>query len=141
MNVLGVIFDNKLNWGPQVANVICKARKALFAVCLLRKFFSDHEMRLLLDSYFYSVLYYNAVIWLTPELSSSMKQSLLSISANALRSCMMLNCAEISFERIHIMCRKCTSSQIMSYQSSISLYRSVSEMFESCTSEHTTLIN
>ena len=57
MNVLGVIFDNKLNWGPQVANVICKARKALFAVRLLRKFFNDHEMRLLLESYFYSVFF------------------------------------------------------------------------------------
>ena len=61
MNVLGVIFDSKLNWGPQVANSICKARKALFALRLLRKFFNDQEMRLLLDSYFYSVLYYNAV--------------------------------------------------------------------------------
>ena len=62
MNVLGVIFDSKLNRGPQVTNVICKARNALFAVRLLRKFFYDQEMRLLLDSYFYSVLYYNAVI-------------------------------------------------------------------------------
>ena len=62
MNVLGVIFDSKLNWGPQVANVICKSRKALFAVRLLRKFFTDQEMRLLLDSYNYLVLYYYAVI-------------------------------------------------------------------------------
>ena len=78
---------------------------------------------------------------MTPELSSSMKQSSLSISANALRSCMMSNCAEISFERIHIMCRKYTPSQIMSYQSSISVHKTVNEMFELCTSEHTTLIN
>ena len=61
----------------------------------LRKFFNDQEMRLLLDSYFYSVLNYNAVIWLTPELCSSSKQALLSISANALRSCMMSNCSEV----------------------------------------------
>ena len=56
--------------------MICKARKALFAVRLLRKFFNDQEMRLPLDPYFYSVLYYNAVIWLTPELSSSTEQAL-----------------------------------------------------------------
>ena len=48
-------------------------------------------MRILLDSYFYSVLYYNSVIWLTPEINSVMKQSLLSVSANALRSCVMSN--------------------------------------------------
>ena len=52
MNVLGVIFDSKLNWGPQLANAICKLRKALFALRLLRKIFNYQEMRLLLDSYF-----------------------------------------------------------------------------------------
>ena len=89
----------------------------------------------------YSVLYYNAVIWLTPELSSSMKQSLLSISANALRSCTMSKCTEISLERLHLICRKCTPSQIMSYQSSIRLYKTVNEIFESCTSLSAELIN
>ena len=141
MNVLGVIFDSKLNWGPQVANTICKAKKALFALRLLRKFFNDQEMRLLLDSYFYSVLYYNAVLWLTPELGSCMKQALLSISANALRSCMMSNSSEISFIRIHTICGKCTPSQIMSYQSSLHLHKTVNEIFESVTTEHAALIN
>ena len=141
MNVLGVIFDSKLNWGPQVASAICKARKALYAVRLLRKFFNDQEMRILLDSYVYSVLYYNAVIWLTPELSSSMKQSLLSISANALRSCTISNCTEISFERLHIISRKCTPSQIMSYQSSLQLFKTVNEIFDTCTSQSVELIN
>ena len=55
MNVLGVIFDSKLNWGPHLANAICKSRKALFALRLLRKIFNYQEMRLLLDSYFYVV--------------------------------------------------------------------------------------
>ena len=48
------------------------------------------------------ILYYNAVIWPTPEISSVMKQTLLSTSANALRSCMLFGCTEISFERIHL---------------------------------------
>ena len=38
---------------------------------------------------FYSILYYNTTIWLTPEISTVTKQNLLSISANALRSCLM----------------------------------------------------
>ena len=70
MNVLGVTFDSKLNWSTHVANAICKAKK----------------------------IYYNAGIWLTPELSAVMKQSLLSISANALRSCMMSFNCDVSFE-------------------------------------------
>ena len=116
MNVLGVIFDSKFNWSAHVANSICKARKALFALRLLRKFFNDQEMRQLLDSNFYSILYYNAALWLTPELCSPMKQALLSISANALRSCMLSNCCEVSFVKIHSISKKCTPTQIMAYQ-------------------------
>ena len=63
---------------------IGKAKKALFAIRLLKRYFNQSQIRTLLDSNFYSVLYYNAVIWLTPNLSSDLKQSLLSISANAL---------------------------------------------------------
>ena len=76
----------------------------------------------LLDSNFYSILYYNAVIWLTPEISAVMKQALISVSANAQRSCSMYNCAEISFERIHSLCKKCTPKQITSYQISLKLH-------------------
>ena len=39
MNVLGVIFDPKLNWQLQVANAISKASRALFALRLLKRFF------------------------------------------------------------------------------------------------------
>ena len=141
MNVLGVIFDSKLNWSAHVANAISKSRKALFALRLLRKFFNDQEMRLLLDSHFYSILYYNAVLWLTPELNSVMKQALLSISANALRSCMMSYSSELSFVNIHTTCRKCTPTQIMSYQLSLQLHKSLSEMSEKCTTEHTRILN
>ena len=91
INVLGVTFDSKLNWSHHISNCINKAKKALFALRLLKKFFNPLEMRTLLDSYFYSVLYYNAVIWLQPEIGSAMKQKLLSISACALRSCLVNN--------------------------------------------------
>ena len=141
MNVLGVIFDSKLNWNAHVANAICKAKKSLYALRMLRKFFNDQEMRLLLDSNFYSVLYYNSVLWLTPGLSAVLKQSLLSISANALRSCMLSFNSEISFENIHKKCKKCTPTQIMFYQTSLQLHKSINEIYNCCTSEHTTLLN
>ena len=105
MNVLGVLFDCKLNWNAHVASAICKAKKTLYALRLLRKFFNDQEMRLLLDSHFYSTLYYNSVLWLNPCLDSVTKQSILSVSANALRSCMMSNNNEISFDKIHKICK------------------------------------
>ena len=141
MNVLGIIFDSKLNWNAHVANALCKARKSLFALRLLRKFFSNQEMRVLLDSNFYSIIYYNAVIWLTPQLCSTMKQALLSISANALRSCMMSNSTELSFVKIHSMCYKCTPMQIMSYQAAIHLHKVLTEIPERCSTEHALLVN
>ena len=69
MNVLGVISDSKLNWNLQVASCISKSKKKLFALRLLKRCFAPSQMRVLLDSQFYSALYYNSVIWLTTELA------------------------------------------------------------------------
>ena len=135
MNVLGVTFDSKLNWSSHIAKAIAKAKKALYGLRLLRKYFNKDQMRTLLDSYFYSVLYYNSVIWLTPEICSQMKQSLLSIS-NALRSCMLNNCTEISFIRIHEIWKKCTPSQIMLYQNSLELHKFLNTIDGYLTTEH-----
>ena len=79
-------------------------------------------MRLLLDTYFYSVLYYNAVVWLTPDLKLPLKQSLLSFSTQALRSSMNVD-YDMSFENLHLQCKKCTTKQIMLYQITLKLHK------------------
>ena len=48
MNVLGVMFDCKLNWDLHVALAIDKAKKSLYALRLLKKIFTSNEMRILL---------------------------------------------------------------------------------------------
>ena len=101
MNVLGVTFDSKLTWHIHVANAIAKAKKSLFALRLLKRYFNNKDMRLLLDSHVYSVLYYNANVWLTPSLASSLKQNSLSFLACALRSCLMHEGFDISFDKMH----------------------------------------
>ena len=100
INVLGVIFDSKLTWNCHVTHCINKAKRKLYGLRLFRSFFEPKDMRTLLDSYFYSTLYYNANVWLTTELNSQLKQSLLSISANALKSCTMHGKSPISFDDI-----------------------------------------
>ena len=139
MNVLGVIFDSKLTWNEHIAHCISKSKKAIFALRLLRKYFNFNEMRTLLDSNFYSILYYNAVIWLTPELSSNLKHDLLSISANAIRSCLMFGNHEISFVKLHAKAKKCTPAQIMLYQSSLNLHKILNQDLISL--EITTVLN
>ena len=66
---------------------------------------------------------YNAVIWLTPNLSSIIKHDLLSTSANALRSCLMHEGFNVSFEDIHKVKKKCTPKEIMLYQIAINLHK------------------
>ena len=125
MNVLGVTFDSKLNWQLHVATAITKAKKALFALRLLKKYFSSSKMRLLLDANFYSILFYNAVIWLTPSLSADSKQTLLSISAAALRSCLSHGGFDISFDNLHKSHKKCTPTKIMYYQLALNLHKTL----------------
>ena len=98
-------------------------------------------MRTLLDAHFYSVLYYNAVIWLTPTLASDLKHSLLSISANALRSCLMFKGFDISFDSIHKIQKKCTPIQIMYYQMSLSLFKIINNNDEDLSFETITVLN
>ena len=125
MNVLGVIFDSKLNWQIQTNHAITKAKKALFALRAISKYFTFTEMRSLLDSNFYSILYYNCSIWLTPSLSPEFKQKLLSVSANALRTCLRGMSFDISFIDVHRASKKCTPTQILLYNQAIQLHKTI----------------
>ena len=44
MNVLGIIFDAKLCWAPQVTNAINNANRALNAVILIQNIFNVNEL-------------------------------------------------------------------------------------------------
>ena len=101
MNVLGVTFDTKLNWTEQVGNAIKKSNKALCALRIIKKYLPTQVMRTLLISNYYSILYYNAEIWLSNNLHIAPKQQLLSASANAIRSCLPQQSSFISFDKLH----------------------------------------
>ena len=136
-----MIFDCKLNWNLQVASCISKAKKKLFALRVLKKYFPLDQMRILLDSQFYSVLYYNAVIWLSPELNAQMRQNLLSISSNALRTCLSRDHFDVSFENLHRNCKKSTPKQIALYLSSLKLHKIVNDNLDDITFEQVTVFD
>ena len=79
MNVLGVLYDSKLQWSAKVSNVITKANKALHAIRIIRPYFNQIELCTLLTSSFYSLLYYNSEIWQIPSLNPISKQQLQSV--------------------------------------------------------------
>ena len=63
MNILGLTFDNKLNWGDQVTRTIAKAKRVLYGLKSIRRYLSDREFRQVLTSHFYPVLMYGSEIW------------------------------------------------------------------------------
>ena len=127
MNVLGVTFDSKLNWSYQVSNAISKSNKALCALRLIKRYMSPQVMKSLLTSNYYSILYYNCQIWLSPNLCHESKQQLLSASANALRSCIKLHNPFISFESIHKHFKQSTPVQVGAFVMSLLLYHIFNE--------------
>jgi hypothetical protein len=97
INVLGVTFDSKIQRSNHVANIIQKSTRSLNAIKFLRKYFNTTELLQLLTSNFYSILYYNAEIWLSDSLGHYLKKQLLSASGRALRVAMHYPDLMISF--------------------------------------------
>ena len=68
-----------------MAQAVRKAKRALHALRLIRTYFNSEELKMLITSNYYSILYYNCEIWLIPTLSVALKQLLLSASSSAIR--------------------------------------------------------
>ena len=88
INVLGDLFDSKMQWSPHVNKVILRANKALNAIKILRKYFKTNELILSVTSNYFSILYYNSEVWHLPNLNQNSKHSLFVASANALKVCL-----------------------------------------------------
>ena len=56
MNVLGILFDSTMKWNDHVNKAINDSSSSLYAIKLIRKFFSPEEVRNLLTSLYYSKL-------------------------------------------------------------------------------------
>ena len=70
-----------------------------------------------------------------------MKQNLLSISANALRSCLMHGGLDISFDCLHKTHKKCTPNQIMYYQMALNLFKIVNSSDHELSFESLTVLD
>ena len=123
MNVLGIIFDSKLQWGPQITSTLTKANKALNAISLIKSYFSTDELLKLITSNFYSVLYYNSEVWHLNSLKQSMKNQLLSISAKAIKMCTKtLDTWMLSNNNL---AGRATPNELMNYKLALQHYRVV----------------
>ena len=123
MNVLGVMFDSKLQWGKHVSNINKKAMSALHAIRLIRPYFNQTELRQLVTANFYSILYYNSEVWHLPKLNQTLKRNLFTASANALKVCTPFYDNSISYDLLHTINERATPEMFMQYKHAIQLYK------------------
>jgi hypothetical protein len=129
MNVLGVIFDSKLNWAKHIANQINKANRAHHAIKMIRKYFNKDEILQLLTSNFYSILYYNSEVWHIPNLKPHLKQLILSASATALKLSQRAPDMYESYVNVHKSCNRATPNQIVIYKHALLLHKLYNGIF------------
>jgi hypothetical protein len=123
MKVLGVLFDSKLNWQSHLQLAITKSKKALQAIKMIKNYFTKGELLTLLISNYYSILYYNAEIWLIPSLTHQAKTHLYSASANPLKMCYPFYDNSISFERLHSITKRPPPDSIIKFKHALLLHK------------------
>ena len=123
MNVLSETFHCKLQCSLHVPNAMKKPQKALHAIKFIQPYFHTIEIKTLLTSNFYSVLYCNSEIWHIPTLNPLSKQQLLIASAKALKLCSPLIDPMTSFLDINYNCERATPPQMQKYKLAILLHK------------------
>ena len=116
-------FESKLTWSDHVNKTINKAKKTYHGINLIKKYFTNDELKSLLTSNYYSVLYYNSEIWNLPSLNTNLKKKLLSASANAIKLCLSKLPQNTSYESIHSLAKRGTQTQMCLYKHAIQLHK------------------
>ena len=128
MNVLGLTFDSRLNWAPQVSRAIKSANISLQAIRMINKYFTTPEIVQLLTSYFYSKLYYGSEIWQIPKLNQNCKKQLLTASANALKLCDKIYNPNISYVDLHKKFNRALPDKFYMYRHCLLLFKVFNNM-------------
>ena len=71
----------------------------------------------------YSILFYNADIWLIPSLTRQTKTMLMSASASPLKVCYRMYDRTISFERLHKLMKRPTPKVLMEQKHALILHK------------------
>ena len=123
MNVLGIYFDSKLQWQNQVQSSINKSKQALHAIYIIRKYFNKNQIRAIITSNYYSILYYNSEVWLLPSLKPALRQQLLSASSAPLKLITTNYNYLMSYNSLHYLNQRATPNQITLYKHALQLHK------------------
>lgn len=116
MNILGIVFDEKLKWSAQINSVINNAKRDNFRLISLRKFFNEYEMAKILTSLIFSRFYYGSIVWYNPFVSKKDKNRLLSTSCYLIKSAYNLKDWKfVSRDDIHSLSNRATPDKMSDY--------------------------
>ena len=123
-NVLGITFDSNLKWNDHVEKAIKESNTSLYAIKMIKKYFSTEEVRNLLTALYYSKLYYGSEIWHLPGLTLKLKKSLKLASANACKTCIPReNVHLLTHTEIHSQAKRALPENMCMYRHAIMLYK------------------
>ena len=123
INILLIIFDSRLKWKEQVDHAIKSANTNLYAIKVIRKYFNQEELKIMLTAMYFSKLYYGAEVWLIPSLSLQLKKNLKFASASALKVCLPNRTVLNTHTEIHTMAERALPEQMCLYKHAITLYK------------------
>ena len=123
LKVLGILFDNRLQWDKQVEKVTKEARRSLQGLKIIKRHFTESELLTLITSLCYSKLYYGSQVWLLPTLKESLYKSLLSQSGQCLK---LLN-RDLSYVSLHKKYLRATPKLFAHYHTAVNYFEAINE--------------
>ena len=123
LKVLGILFDNRLQWDKQVEKVTMDTRRSLQGLKIIKKHFTEQETLTLVTSLCFSKLYYGSQVWLLPTLKESLYKKLFSQSGQCLSTCNR----ELSYINLHKKYLRATPKLFSFYQTAVNYYETMTE--------------
>lgn len=123
LKVLGILFDNRLQWDKQIDKVIKETRRSLQGLKIIKRHFTETEVLTLVTSLCYSKLYYGSPVWLLPTLKESLYRRLLSQSGQCLK---IIN-RDLSYVNLHKKYLRATPKLFSHYHTALNYYEVMNE--------------
>jgi hypothetical protein len=121
LNVLGIIFDSKLQYSNQVNSLILKSDKALNAIILISRYFNTYEQQQILTSNYFLILYHNCEVQLLHSMHNLLINTLLTALSKALKVFIHYPRRTISYKNLHVITNVATPCMMSNYKLALQL--------------------
>ncbi len=123
LKVLGIVFDNRLQWDKQVEKVTRETRRSLQGLKIIKRHLSEQELLTLVTSLCFFKLCYGSQVWLLPTLKETLYSKLFSQSGQCLTICNK----ELSYINLHKKYLRATPKLFSLYHTAINYFETMTE--------------